>query len=414
MDCQRRKELLNFKHKTKNPLYRNALYLTLSSVCGGGFGIIFWLLAARIYSPADLGVASAMIATINVLVLIAKFGFDFSIIRFFSTMEKDVIYNTAANLVMIAGILLGLVFLFNVNILSPQLAMLNGNLGLIFMIVLVATLYSSLSGTVFIAARKSKLYFFQNLSMGIRILFLFPFICLGSVGIFLAFGLSTLLLLGITIFFLYYIKIPPRFIVDKNFISASFRFSLSNYINNILVIAPYHLLPIVILNVLGRAEAAYYYIDFSIISLLLTLPSNLSTSLFVEGSQGAPTKKSFLKAVFISYLILIPLLIILFIGGEPILSLVNTEYIQGFDLLRVLCISALFMTFITLYYSVMRIQKNLNGLILLGGLIFLILICSSYFFMTLYGIVGVGYGWLFSSIIGFLVIIISTKGLKTI
>jgi len=51
--------------------------------------------------------------------------------------------------------------------------------------------------------------------------------------------------------------------------------------------APNMILPIMVLNVLGAEQAAYYYIAYAIAALLFMIPNAISMSLFVEGSHGS-------------------------------------------------------------------------------------------------------------------------------
>jgi len=86
---------------------------------------------------------------------------------------------------------------------------------------------------------------------------------MGSLGIFGALGLA------------YFFFCPVRIISIKTFIHFDFkldmvfikeilRFSSRNYISNILQAVPTLVLPILILNISGEAEAAKYYIAFAI------------------------------------------------------------------------------------------------------------------------------------------------------
>ena len=43
----------------KDPLFKNAYFLMFSSLTSAGSGFFFWLIAARFYSTADIGLASA-------------------------------------------------------------------------------------------------------------------------------------------------------------------------------------------------------------------------------------------------------------------------------------------------------------------------------------------------------------------
>ena len=47
--------------KLKDPLYKNSIFLMLSSVTGTGTGFIFWVIAARLYST-DVGLSSTVSA----------------------------------------------------------------------------------------------------------------------------------------------------------------------------------------------------------------------------------------------------------------------------------------------------------------------------------------------------------------
>ena len=61
--------------------------------------------------------------------------------------------------------------------------------------------------------------------------------------------------------------------------------SAGNYLAGLFVAAPNMILPIMVLNVLGAEEAAYY-LAYAIASLRFMIPSAISTSLFVEGATA--------------------------------------------------------------------------------------------------------------------------------
>ena len=47
------------KKYLNDPLYKNSFFIMLTSISNAGFGFIFWMIAARFYSTADIGLASA-------------------------------------------------------------------------------------------------------------------------------------------------------------------------------------------------------------------------------------------------------------------------------------------------------------------------------------------------------------------
>jgi len=47
---------------SERPRFKNAYFLMFSSLTSAGSGFFFWLIAARFYSVADIGLASAIIS----------------------------------------------------------------------------------------------------------------------------------------------------------------------------------------------------------------------------------------------------------------------------------------------------------------------------------------------------------------
>ena len=63
-------------------LYRNAIYLMLNSAMYGLTGFFFWIVAARLYPPEVVGLASSVIAAIGLLSLLSTLGLDYGLLRF--------------------------------------------------------------------------------------------------------------------------------------------------------------------------------------------------------------------------------------------------------------------------------------------------------------------------------------------
>ena len=119
--------------------------------------------------------------------------------------------------------------------------------------------------------------------------------------------------------------------------------------------------------------------------------------MFVEGSHGEVLKKAVLKSLFAMFLLLTPLVIILYSSGEFVLGLLGKDYAAGgLNLLRLMVLSSFFVGICQIYSSIKRIQKDMRGLILLGALIFVLLLGLSYTLIPKLGLLGVGYAWMIS------------------
>jgi O-antigen/teichoic acid export membrane protein len=378
----------------KDHLYKNSFFLLLSCLTGAGFGFIFWMLAAKIYPNEDVGIAAAMISSISLIVLISGFGLDQSIIRFFPEKNKNNVFSTSAIITTFFSVLVGIIFIVGSKLWIPDQDFLKYSIAALYLLFLAVYSIVSLTGTTFIALRRTEFNFLQNIIAGSRIFFLFPFIFLGAMGIFGAVCASFILAFITSIVLLVRSGIKFVFILDKTFLRDALNFSAGNYLAGLLITAPALILPIMVLNVLGAEATAQYYIAYSITVLLFMIPSAVSTSLFVEGSYGETLKKNTMKSLFIIFFLLIPAIIILYLFGGFILGSIGKSYVEGLDLMRIMVLSSFFVAIVNIYFSIKKVQKDMKRLVVLSAVLFFLLIGLSYVFMPMFGIVGVGYAWI--------------------
>ena len=164
--------------------------------------------------------------------------------------------------------------------------------------------------------------------------------------------------------------------------------------SNVLFAAPTLILPLLILNLLGGAEAAKYYIAFAIGNLVLIVPSALSTSLFVEGSHGESLRKNVIKAGMGICAFLIPAATFIYLFGDLLLGLFGGDYLEAFELLRILVLSSFFVAVYSLFIPIQNVRMRVESIVKLNFIRFLLLLGLSYVFVLEFGIVGVGYAWI--------------------
>ncbi len=353
------------------------------------------MLAARFYPQEDVGVATALISSMGMLILLSKLGFDQSIIRFFPTRDKSRVLGTAITVTTLFGLVLGVLFIATVDIWSPGLHQVK-DYALLYIAFLIANSVTAFIGAAFVALRKSEFYFLQSLLFGSRLLILIPpLVFLGALGIFSSLGLSFIIALIVSVFLLYRSGIHLSGL-DQEFLLDSFRFSAGNYISGLLIAAPPStILPILVLNILGAEQAAQYFIAYAIVMFLFLIPTSFTTSLFVEGgSHGEALKRNVLKSLAGIFALLVPAVVGLFVFGEYILGLIGPDYVAGLELVKVLAISSFFFSFSEVFIAIKKVQYGLKSLIVISAIIFILLLGSSYALMLQFGILGVGYAWI--------------------
>lgn len=378
-------------------LLRGSFFMILSSIVSSALGFFFWMAIAKLYIPKEVGVASTLISSISLFLYISRFGLDSSLIRFFpeNNNNKDKIFSTCLIITTLIGIVLGFVLIFILQLTSNEFNFLKSPLNVfIFIIVLLACSISSIISISFIALRKSSYYFIQTSITGSKILFAFLTQPLGILGIFGAVGLSFILsiLISLNLIKKCNLKFCPS--IDYTFIKESFNFSITNYISDLFIFVPSQILPIMVLNLLGAEICARYYIAFAIASVLFIIPSSVSTSLFVEGSNGEELHRTTLKSIFISIFLLIIPILILFIFGISILEFIGATYAEGYDLIKYLAISSLFYSLFQNYLAIKKVKKDTKDLVYLGILFSLLMLSLNYVFMEKFNLIGIGYAWL--------------------
>ncbi|MDD3566100.1 MAG: lipopolysaccharide biosynthesis protein [Methanothrix sp.] len=391
-------DILDYKaiaRSARNPLYRNSFFMAFTSVFNAGCGFFFWMIAARLNTVEEVGLATALISSLGLVILFSRLGFDFSIIRFFPSNDKAKVFGTSLVITTIASLLVSGVFILLVEFISPSLAFLKEPFyAFAFFFIAVANSIAAITGNAFVADRKADLFLFQNIFMALRIPLLIPLAFLGTFGIFGSVGLSFLVSSFFALIFLRRSMGVIRPVLDVNFVRRSLRFSSWNYGSNILSMAPTLILPLMVFKMLGEAEAAKYYIAFAIGSLVLIIPQSLGTSLFVEGSHGEGMKKSVMRASGASLALLVPAVLLIFLFGDRLLGLLKGEYVEAFDLLRVLVLSSVLVSVYSIFIPIQNVRMKVESVLKLNLLRFALLLCLSYVLIQRYGIVGVGYGWI--------------------
>lgn len=396
---------INFLHDS---LFKNAFFLMLSSISTAGFGFIFWFLAAKFYSASDVGIATGIMSSMTLIVNLSRFGLDYSIIRFFPTHDKCKVFSTSTVISTLIALIFGLIFISGINSFSPELSFLRSPLyTLFYFISLTSSSVIFMAGIFFVAIREAEFQLYLNLIVGSRVLFVILFISLGAIGIFYAVGASFFIAFLISLVLILKSGTDLKLRIDRKFLTDSFNFSAGNFLTGLFMTVPNTLLPIMILNMHLVEQAAYYYIVFGIVSLLFMIPESISTSLFVEGSNGQSLKKTVIQSLVIIFLLLTPIALFFYLYGSLILGFIGQDYVAGGSgVFRLMIFASFFVVVNNVYFAIKRIQKDTKEITLLSGIIFILLIGLAFLLIPVLGIEGIGYAWIISYGTGALIILI--------
>ena len=259
---------------------------------------------------------------------------------------------------------------------------------------------------IFIARRRadfvlSKNTILQLLKIPLPILLVLFFRAFGIVS---SWGLAIGIALVISLF-LFLPRVQKRYKpmpkLNLGIIKDMWRYSAGNYFASLFMAAPALVLPIMIVNLLGGEENAYFYVAWAIATLLFVIPGAVSQSLFAEGSHfedelGVNVRRSY---IFI-FLLLIPAIILLLILGKWLLLLYGESYSENaLMLLWILGVSSLLVGVNSVYYSILRVRGRIRELVAITGFITLVVLVGSYLITPMTGIIGVGYVWIAAQVV---------------
>ncbi|MGO8882974.1 MAG: lipopolysaccharide biosynthesis protein, partial [Streptosporangiaceae bacterium] len=139
-------------------MLRDSLYLILSSGLQAALGFTFWIIAARLFSAADVGRAGSLIAATVLIAYVALLGLNSTLVRYLPTApDRDALITAGFLLVAGCGAGIGLLYVVLTPVLAPRLAFVEHQPALAagFVLLTAAAAINLLTDSVFIASRKA-------------------------------------------------------------------------------------------------------------------------------------------------------------------------------------------------------------------------------------------------------------------
>jgi O-antigen/teichoic acid export membrane protein len=363
----------------RDSLLRNSVYLMLTTGAMAVFGFFFWLICARLFSPDEIGVATSLISAMTLIADISILGFDSTFVRLLpSAKNKNELINTGFAVAAITATTLSVGYIVALPYLTPLLDIVRRNFFYAagFAAITVITAANALAGNVFIAFRNAKYNFINDGCVNGTVKVCLPFFVagMGAYGIFAASGIAAFSAMAAGFAFLA-VKFgyKPQLRIDTAVWRNVFRYSFSNYIANIFIIAPALVMPLIVISQLGASAAGYYYMSFMIANLLYAVSHSVSQSLFAEGSHdGSSLKKLLARAALIVGAITIPAGAAMAIAGPLILQFFGKSYgIAGASIIALLALAAPAIGAAYLGITALRIMKKTKMLVAASFVYFL-------------------------------------------
>jgi len=390
----------------RDPLRKNSLFIIGTHLVIALVGFLFWVVAARLYTDEEVGLATGLISAMFVLRTLSKLGLDIGLIRFLpEEQDKRDMINTCLTLGGICSAVLAVVFLAGVKLWTPDLGFVQDNVryAVFFVVFSVLSSLVVLQSYVFIPLRCTEFTFIQNIIAGLRLPLLWPLMAIGAFGVFSSWGIAVGVAFLAGVFFTARRQrgYRPMPVVRRRVVGKMLRFSLGNYAAETLRELPPFVLNLMIINMLGAEMGAYFFVAWTISDVLFMISYGTSYSLLAEASHRPDGLRSdVVRAARFMFQLLLPAIFVLLVFGGMILGLFGGEYASnGATLLRIYAVSGIPIVFNSIYVTVKRVQRQTKPIMLIYGFVAVLSVGVAYPLLQRYDLVGAGIAWVCSQLV---------------
>ena len=397
-------------------LFRNGLYIMGTTAVTSLLGFAFWIVAARVLEPAEVGRAAALVSAMLFVSVFTNLGIGQVFVSRLASRSAggdwSLTVTTGLTLVAVVSLLGGAAATLLLPTLIPAL---KGGLGtgafLLLPVGVAGTACSLCLDFVCIAERHAKLAFVRNSVAAVLRVAAIGIAALGPLD-----GATWILAIWVGSFLLIDVFAVTRTLpaLGHHFepTLAGWRGELTEMKHliaghqtiNLGAQASTYLLPVLVSARLGVTENAYFYTTFMLSSALFFIAPAISNALFAEGAHAPERLGEDLRRA-VKYILLLagPPAVILLAAGPRILEVFGPVYSEeGATLLAILVGAAVFDSILQLSLAVMRVRHRLTQAAVATWLTLAVAIPSAWFLLPPMGIDGAGLGWALGKIAGVL------------
>jgi O-antigen/teichoic acid export membrane protein len=356
-----------------DPLLMNSVLMLATTLLMAGGGAVFWVIAARLADPADVGLAGSLVAAGDSLGLFAQLGLNIALLRTLPHSTRQAADVLSAGLVVVtAGAAFGLLYAVLLPWASPRLAdVLDSPVAVaVFTVLVAATALNVLSDSVFLGINRVWSYLHLNGVLMSLLKCVLPFLLAGAgaLGLYGSVGGAIACCAAASVWVILR-RLPQaetRSLRPSPELLASRSFALAGYVTYVLTVAPLLVFPLIVINALGAEQGGAYFISFQVVSLLHAVVLAVAQSAYAESERATTGRHRVVRKGGLTLLVSSTAGCLAMVVAAPyFLQIFGSHYADsGTATLRVLALATVGAAFN--YWSAMRLRlaSNLAAMIL--------------------------------------------------
>jgi O-antigen/teichoic acid export membrane protein len=376
----------------------NAFALMLATIGANGLGLVFWAVAAHLQPPAVVGQASAAIAALTLLCMIAQLNLNNVIVRLLPAAGKlgtglvARAYLVIVFLSLVAGLVYCVSGLGRHVVTGGWLSEAGFTVGVALLAVF------SLEDSVLTALRLAPWVALENITTVIARIALLPVLFVTAMGAVWASVLPMLVAVVIVNSLLFGRALPAHGSVPGTLPGRRrlLSFVAAEYTGNICSIASVQVMPLIVVWRLGPAAAAFLTLPWLIGSGIALVLWNVSASFVVEaaGAHGHPGTL-LRRSLLLWSGIVAAAVIVCVAGARPLMELVGPQYVaEGVPLLRLIGLSAPFTAVVVIYGTLVWLDQRVWLLAGFQACAGILLLAAALLLLPKLGLTAVGWAYL--------------------
>jgi O-antigen/teichoic acid export membrane protein len=398
-------------------MYREGYALVVSGGVASVLGLIYWIVAAHSYTPQVVGLNSAMISVMTLLIGISQMNLASTLVRFVPTAGAATrrLVVTVYLVSLCTAALVTVIFFAGVEIWTPTLRVLRDSAGFVaaFTLATVAGAAFNLQHSLLTGLRRAVWVPVENAVFSVSKLGLLPVFArlLPLTGIFASWGAGLAVAILPTSALIFGRLIPDRMKFAPEGAghlawTQITTYAACDYVGGLCWLASTTLIPIFIFREAGAAANAYFSLSWVMVLPLYLVAGNMGSSLVVSAVHETGKLRSIsYRMLRQTALLVVPLAVLLVVAAPYVLLVFGRDYSQhGTTLLRLLALATIPGMVNLIYINVARVRRRMSTVMTVMAAQSAMALGLTWVCFRLYGLVGVGLAWVLSQSIVALVV----------
>ena len=375
----------------------NALALMTATIGANGLGLVFWAVAAHLRPPDIVGQASAAVAALTLLSMIAQLNLTNVIVRLLPAAGRLGTYlvGRAYLVVIFLSLVAGLVYC--ASGLGRHVVTGGWAQYVEFTVAVPVLAVFALEDSALTALRLAPWVAAENISTAIARIVLLPVLFVTAMGAVWSWVLPALAAAVIVNSLLFGRALPAHGRVAGTLPPRRrlLSFVAGEYAGNICATASVQVMPLIVVWRLGPAAAAYLTLPWLIASGITLVLWNVSASFVVEAAGSHGHLGTLLRRSLLLWGgIVAAAMIVCVAAARPLIELVGAQYVaEGVPLLRLIGLSAPFTAVVVIYGTLVWLDQRvwlLAGFQAVAGILLLALALA---LLPHLGLIAVGWAY---------------------